>query len=122
MRISDDEFETAIEEALQRIPSRFHRALNNIGIAMADEPDDRELATMDDPDGELLGLYEGIPLPQRSNDYGGVMPDIITIFKGPHERICHTHEELVDQIRKTVMHEIGHYFGFDDATLHAHGY
>ncbi|PJM74723.1 metallopeptidase family protein [Bifidobacterium simiarum] len=122
MRISDDEFEHAIEEALQRIPPRFHQALNNIGIAMADESDDRELATMDDPDGELLGLYEGIPLPQRSNDYGGVMPDIITIFKGPHERICRTHEELVDQIRKTVMHEIGHYFGFDDATLHAHGY
>ena len=122
MHISDDDFETAIEEALRLIPPRFHSALANIGIAMADEPDERELATMHNPHDELLGLYEGTPLPQRTNDYAGVMPDIITIFKGPHERICDTHDELVDQIRKTVMHEIGHYFGFDDETLHAHGY
>ncbi|MBT1177913.1 metallopeptidase family protein [Bifidobacterium callimiconis] len=122
MRISDEEFEKAIEEALQLIPARFHRALDNIGIAMDDEPNERELATMESAYDELLGLYEGIPLPQRTNGYGGVMPDIITIFKGPHERICTTHEELVTQIRKTVMHEIGHYFGFDDDYLHAHGY
>ncbi|NEG96880.1 Zn-dependent protease [Bifidobacterium sp. SMB2] len=122
MHISDQDFENAIEEALSLLPERFHRALANIGIAMDDEPNERELATMEDPHGELLGLYEGIPLPQRTNSYGGVMPDIITIFKGPHERICNTHEELVTQIRKTVMHEIGHYFGFDDDYLHAHGY
>lgn len=122
MRISDEDFETAIEEALSSIPPRFHRVLDNIGIAMDDEPNERELAGMDDECGELLGLYEGIPLPQRTNEYGGVMPDVITIFKGPHERVCDTHEELVMQIRKTVMHEIGHYFGFDDDYLHAHGY
>lgn len=122
MRISDDDFESAIEESLQRLPERFHKVLTNIGIAMADEPNERELATMEHQCGELLGLYEGIPLPQRTNSYGGVMPDVITIFKGPHERICSTHEELVEQIRKTVLHEIGHYFGFDDDYLHSHGY
>ena len=77
MHISDDDFETAIEEALRLIPPRFHSALANIGIAMADEPDERELATMHNPHDELLGLYEGTPLPQRTNDYAGVMPDNI---------------------------------------------
>lgn len=122
MHISDDEFEQAITEALRDIPPRFRHALANIGIAMADEPDARERATMDGTEGELLGLYEGVPLPQRTNSYGGVMPDIITIFKGPHERVCATRGQLVEQIRKTVLHEIGHYFGFDDDYLHSHGY
>lgn len=126
MHMSDDEFEAAVGEALDGVPERFHRVLENVGIALADEPDGHDLAAADcdvaDGGGELLGLYEGIPLPQRTTNYGGVMPDVITIFKGPHERVCATREEMVQQIRLTVLHEIGHYFGFDDEYLHAHGY
>lgn len=122
MKMSDDEFERAIEDALSGIPDRFKQVLENVGIAMAQEPNERELGTMCDAGGELLGLYEGIAITRRTTAYSGVMPDVITIFKGPHERVCATRAQMVEQIRKTVLHEIGHYFGFDDAYLHAHGY
>ncbi len=122
MRISNEDFEQAVEEALAGLPDRFTRVLENIAITVADEPSDRERATMCSSHSELLGLYQGVPLPRRTTGYSGVMPDIITIFKGPHERICRTHQQLVERIRTTVLHEIGHYFGFDDDYLHAHGY
>lgn len=122
MHISDDEFERAVEQTINDLPQRFRDALDNIGIAVADEPNERERETMESRCGELLGLYEGVPVTRRFTGYSGVMPDIITIFKGPHERICDTPEELRRQIRKTVLHEIGHYFGFDDDYLRAHGY
>ncbi len=122
MKMSDEEFEQAIEEAFAGIPDRFRRVLENVGIAMAHEPNERELDTMCTAGGELLGLYEGIPVTRRTSGYSGVMPDVITIFKGPHERVCATRRQMVEQIRKTVLHEIGHYFGFDDDYLHAHGY
>ena len=122
MKMSDEEFEQAIEDALAGIPDRFRRVLENVGIAMAQEPNERELDTMCTEGGELLGLYEGIPVTRRTSGYSGVMPDVITIFKGPHERVCATRGQMVEQIRKTVLHEIGHYFGFDDDYLHAHGY
>ena len=126
MHMSDEEFEAAVEEALASVPERFQRVFENVGVTVADEPNARELAAAncDMADGgELLGLYEGVPLPLRTaTGYGGVMPDMITIFKGPHERICSSRAQMVRQIRLTVLHEIGHYFGFDDDTLHAHGY
>ncbi|MBW3082724.1 metallopeptidase family protein [Bifidobacterium phasiani] len=122
MRISDEEFDAAVAEALDGVPERFKAVLDNIAITVADEPTPRERATMDDPHGELLGLYQGVPLTRRTTGYSGVMPDIITIFKGPHERVCGSRVRLVEQIRRTVLHEIGHYFGFDDEYLHAHGY
>lgn len=122
MHMTDAEFESAVEDALAGVPERFRAALDNVGIAVADEPDEREMDSMCDPDGELLGLYEGVPITQRTSAYGGVMPDVITVFKGPHERLCATRDEMVGEIRTTVLHELGHYFGFDDEYLHAHGY
>ncbi len=122
MKMSDEEFEQAVEEALAGVPDRFRQVLENVGIAMAQEPNERELKTMCTAGGELLGLYEGIPVTRRTTGYSGVMPDVITIFKGPHERVCATRGQMVEQIRKTMLHEIGHYFGFDDDYLHAHGY
>ena len=109
MRISDEEFEHEVEAAIDSLPDWFKRALDNVGIAVADEPNERERATMQRQCDELLGLYEGVPITRRFTGYSGVMPDIITIYKGR-------------QIRKTVLHELGHYFGFDDDYLHAHGY
>ncbi|MUH59759.1 metallopeptidase family protein [Bifidobacterium canis] len=122
MHMSDAEFERTVTEALATVPQRFKQALSNIAITVAHEPTDKEYVNMTHGNGELLGLYQGIPLPQRTTGYAGVLPDRITIFKGPHERICSTHEQMVAQIRKTVLHELGHYFGFDDAYLHSHGY
>ena len=122
MRISDEEFEHEVEAAIDSLPDRFKRALDNVGIAVADEPNERERATMQRQCDELLGLYEGVPITRRFTGYSRDMPDIITIYKGPHERVCATRDDLRRQIRKTVLHELGHYFGFDDDYLHAHGY
>ena len=122
MRMTEDEFAAAVEEALAGIPERFRRVLDNVGVAVAPEPTERELGVAACDGGELLGLYEGVPLPRRTTGYGGVMPDVITVFQGPHERLCATRAQMVAEIRRTVVHEIGHYFGFDDATLHAHGF
>jgi predicted Zn-dependent protease with MMP-like domain len=128
-KMTDDEFEQAVQEALDSIPQRFIDSLDNVGIALQDEPDveqlgDADLGTQDHDSGELLGLYEGIALTERGQDYGepGDMPDIITIFKGPHERCFDTREEVVEEIRKTVVHEIGHYYGLDEDQLAGMGY
>ncbi len=128
-RMTDDEFEAAIEEALGMIPERFVKALDNVGLAMEDEPDEEqqslaEYGTESEETGELLGLYDGIALTERDSSYGefGDLPDFITIFKGPHERSFDSREEIVEEIKKTVIHEIGHYFGLDDEELYAMGY
>lgn len=142
-RMTDDEFEAAIEDALKTIPPRFLEALENIELVMQDEPDPDQLACLDDEwyeddasDGngtaagaegdaeppELFGLYDGIALTER-DEYGWCeVPDVITIFKGPHERCFDTREQVVEEIGKTVIHEIGHYFGLDDEKLYAMGY
>ena len=149
-RMTDEEFESAIEDALDAIPERFLKALENIEIVMQDEPDEEQLASVDgsawdeepgwddegdrgegdetadggvcDGPGELFGLYEVIALPERG-DYGWCeVPDVITIFKGPHERAFDTREQVVEEIGKTVIHEIGHYFGLDDDKLYEMGY
>lgn len=129
-RMTDSEFESAVEEALERIPERFLDALENVAVVVEDEPNDYHLDTLDDPDclgasmvdDELLGLYDGVSLPDRADGYDGDTPDVITVFKGPHERRFGSREEVVEEIGKTVVHEIGHYFGIDDARLHEMGY
>ncbi len=75
----------------------------------------------EDGSDDLLGLYDGIPLTER-DEYDFCPPDVITVFKGPHERLCETREELVEEIRKTVVHEIGHYFGMDEGDIERMGY
>lgn len=129
-RMTDREFESAVEEALERIPERFLNALENVAVVVEDEPNDYHLDALDDPDclgasmvnDELLGLYDGVSLPDRADGYDGDIPDVITVFKGPHERCFGSRAEIVDEIGKTVVHEIGHYFGIDDARLHEMGY
>ena len=129
-QMSDDEFESVIQEALETIPDKFLEALENVAIVMEDEPDDYHFDTLESPGSlgasfcsdELLGLYDGIPLTERDSFYDGDIPDVITIFKGPHERCFGSREEVVEEIGKTVIHEIGHYFGIDDERLHEMGY
>lgn len=129
-RMTDSEFESAVEEALERIPERFLDALENVAVVVEDEPNDYHAGTLEDPDclgasvhaDELLGLYDGVSLPDRADGYDGDVPDVITVFKGPHERCFGSRAEIVEEIGKTVVHEIGHYFGIDDARLHEMGY
>ena len=88
--------------------------MRNCVVLVEDEPPD------DGP--ELFGLYEGIPLTERDSWYGGMLPDRILIFRGPLLRHCRDVVELVDEIHVTVVHEIAHHFGIDDARLHDLGY
>lgn len=111
MKIS--QFEAIIHEAMQRLPDWVHQALDNVEVLVIDEPDQEQ-----DPQGEgLLGLYAGVPLPERDSDYVGELPDVIYIFRKPHLALGLPSEELRDEITRTLIHEIAHYFGIDDAHL-----
>lgn len=117
-QMTDEEFENAVEEALEDLPEQFTGALDNVAIVIEDEPDDGQvLGDASQHAGEVLGFYDGIPLTERDGYYDFVVPDMIYVFKGPHERCFGSREEVVSEIRKTVAHEIGHYFGLDDAEL-----
>lgn len=129
-RISDAEFELAIDEAIESIPSKFIDSLENVVIVAENEPTIEDAAIAEDPlepsgtisSGEVLGLYDGISLIERGEFYDMAEPDVITIFKGPHERLCNSREQIVEEIAKTVIHEIGHHFGLSDERLHEMGY
>ena len=114
LEMTREEFEELVAEALDRIPPELTRLMDNVAVFVEDEP------PADDP--ELLGLYEGTPLTDRGEWYAGVLPDRITIYRGPTLRMCETREEVVAETEVTVVHEIAHHFGIDDARLHALGY
>ena len=98
---------------MDELPDWVHKALDNIEVLVVDEADESL-----DPDGEdLLGLYVGVPLPERGADYAGELPDVIYIFRRPHLDMDLPPEEIRDEIAKTLIHEIAHYFGIDDEHL-----
>ena len=98
------EFDALVEKAVRAIPPRFRRRLENIAFVVEREP----------PRPGLLGLYEGRPLTLRSVSDGFAMPDRITIFQGPHERLARDRASLEKLLRDTVWHEVAHYFGMDE--------
>ena len=111
--MTPEEFEAVVFEAMDSLPEWVHDALDNIQVLVLDEADE-EL----DPDGEgLLGLYVGLPLPERGVDYAGELPDVIYIFRRPHLELELPHDELREEIAKTLIHEIAHYFGIEDDHL-----
>ena len=114
IEMSDQAFDQAVSDALDLIPEQFMELLDNVVVLVEDEPDD--------PDEDLLGLYEGIPLAERDSHYGGVLPDHIFIFREPLKRLCSSVDELVEEIGVTVAHEIAHFFGIDDDHLDAMGW
>jgi len=113
------QFEALVEKALKRLPRPFREKLANIAVVVEDWPDDATLADMgiESPD-TLYGLYRGVDLPRRDSSYGNVLPDTITIYQGPIEEDCRDPDEMTELVRDTVVHEIGHYFGLDDETMH----
>lgn len=155
-KLTDEEFEAVIEEALDAIPDQFLAALQNIVVVWEEEPTayhlgeeempndkpDNECATdqgieydddFDDKrfkeedwgtwyDDELLGLFDGLSLEESCGGEFDDLPNVITIFKGRHERCFETREEMVAEVGKTVVHELGHYFGLDDERLYAMGF
>ncbi|OUO48749.1 hypothetical protein B5F79_00805 [Olsenella sp. An285] len=121
-----------VEDAIDSIPDRFFDELENVVFAVEDEPSEEQLAGADEDNSvregdELLGLYDGTPMTERDSYYGtGELPDVITIFRGPHERCFgdgpDAEAAIAEEVRRTVIHEVGHYFGNDDETLEAMGY
>ena len=130
--MTNDRFEAMVEDAIDSIPDRFFDELENVVFAVEDEPSENQLAGADEDNSvregdELLGLYDGTPMTERDSYYGtGELPDVITIFKGPHERCFgdgpDAEATIAEEVRRTVIHEVGHYFGNDDETLEAMGY
>ena len=104
-----DPFYEVIEEVLDSLPEELRAAMSNVEFLVEDEP----------PDGEpLLGLYRGVPLPQRTRNYSGVLPDTISIFAGPITRLAGGDaDRLRGEIRHVVLHEIAHHFGISDERL-----
>ncbi len=112
-------FRRLVSEALEDLPQQFLERMNNVEVVVEGIPtSDQEASAGGDPEGGLLmGLYEGIPLTERTTAYGGALPDRITIFQENIEAVCGTPEEMREEIRKTVLHEIAHHFGIDDRRL-----
>jgi len=112
------QFENLVAEALASIPRRFKKAMHNIAIVVEDEPSPDILEEMEvEPPDTLLGLYQGIPLTERSASYGNALPDRVLIFQGPHEREAEDEDDLVVAIGETLIHEIGHYFGLSEEEI-----
>jgi predicted Zn-dependent protease with MMP-like domain len=103
-----DEFGRIVDDAVASIPADLRAQMTNVEITIEDEP----------PDEHLLGLYQGVPLTKRSSGYAGALPDKITIYRGPLERLYgHDAERLRAETKRVVLHEIAHHFGISDARL-----
>lgn len=106
-------FDELVSEALDLIPPKLARALDNVAVLVG--------ARHDEEPG-LLGLYEGIALTDRDSSYAGSLPDTITIYREALLDICDTEEQVVDEVAITVIHEVAHHFGIDDERLHELGW
>lgn len=116
------EFRRLVREAVASIPEELLRNVQNVDIVIESRPTarDRKVAGIG-PRSLLLGLYHGIPLTKRGAYYNLTAPDKISIYQDHIEAICETDDEIREQVRKTVLHELGHYFGIDDDRLHELG-
>ncbi len=114
MEMTRQDFEDLVGDALDAVPAELLDLLDNVVILVEDEHPEGE---------ELLGLYEGTPLTDRSDTFGPpILPDRITIFRGPTLRMCRDADEAREEVAITVVHELAHHFGIDDARLHELGW
>jgi predicted Zn-dependent protease with MMP-like domain len=110
--VERERFEQLVGDALDGIPARFTTAMSNVAVFVEDVA----------PRRNLLGLYVGVPLTERTTSYAGMLPDRIMIYRSTICRICSTEAEVIEQVRKTVVHEVAHHFGIDDDRLDELGY
>jgi len=110
--VDPESFEQMVAKALDSLPAEFAEVMKNVAVLVEHGPGPRG----------LLGLYQGIPLTSRTTNYAGVLPDRITIYQRAISAICDTEEEVVEQVRRTVIHEVGHYFGISDERLRELGW
>lgn len=111
IQVPQSRFEELVAEALDTLPPQFTKMMRNVVVV-----------TDDGTDPHLLGLYTGIPLTERNSDYSAVLPDQITIYRRAICARCDTEDEVADEVRRTVVHEVGHHFGIDDERLHELGW
>jgi predicted Zn-dependent protease with MMP-like domain len=114
VEMSRDRFEELVSDALDGVPPELAVLVDNVVVLVEEEP------PPEDPD--LLGCYDGTPLTERDSTYAGAVPDRIVIYRNPILRICEDADEVVEEVRITVVHEIAHHFGIDDDRLHDLGY
>lgn len=117
MHVSRAEFEEFVEEALAKLPPEFAGLLQNVAVVVEEEPTEEDLEVLGEDreeHDELLGLYRGVALTHRTHDMLPMLPDQIAIFRGPILRITRNRREAIREIRETVIHELGHYFGLHD--------
>ena len=112
IEVEPDRFEEMVGSALDSLPEKLGRLISNVAVVVEHRPG---------PPG-LLGLYQGVPLTSRTTNYSGVLPDRITIYQLAICAICDTEQEVVDGVRRTVIHEVGHYFGLGDDRLRELGW
>jgi predicted Zn-dependent protease with MMP-like domain len=122
MSVDPERFEELVAAALDSLPADIAAAMENIDVGVEDEPPPEALAEL--PPGEtLLGLYHGVPLSERGpQTYHGVLPDRISIYRGPITRGFGDPASIEEEVRRTVVHEIAHHFGIDDDRLHDLGW
>lgn len=111
--VTEERFEELVDLGLRRIPRELLNNVQNVAIVVED-------FNPESPD--ILGLYEGIALTERTSEYTSALPDKITIYRESLCDFCSSEEELVEQVAVTVIHELGHHFGIDDAKLHDLGW
>lgn len=120
MTLTDEEFDHLITRAMDELPKEYIEGLNNVAIVQADEPTPEQRIKMKlDSHHLLLGLYEGIPLTQRGNGWSGMLPDKITLFKHHILAVVHDEASLFEQIKRTLWHEIAHYYGLNHSRIDA---
>ena len=107
VEVEPERFEEMVEDALDSLPAELGRLMSNVAVTVEHRPG---------PPG-LLGLYEGIPLTSRTTEYGVVLPDRITIYRLAICAFCRSADEVAEQVRRTVIHEVAHHFGIDDGRL-----
>jgi predicted Zn-dependent protease with MMP-like domain len=121
-RMERSKFEDLVDRAIKELPEEFREKLENVAVIVEDYPSDEILGHMDLPPGHtLLGLYEGTPLTDRGA-LSPLHPDRIWIFQKPIEHHCRTDDEIREEIKTTIVHEVGHFFGLDDDYLEDLGY
>lgn len=123
VEVSRSRFDALVKRAASELPDQFARALENIRIDIRDRPTRKQLRSVGLGDDELLlGLYEGTPLTERHVDSPPPLPDVIYLFQQDIEDACESEEQLAEEVRITLLHEIGHYFGLDEDELTELGY